>query len=99
MEETQPMLTDTRLPTYAHWNGREIVVDLAENQPSPDVGSIIHLTVDVNGELQRLPFKVSDKRQRIDAEREPGLLTRLGMDGGALPVAIDLDVEPHDPEH
>lgn len=93
------MPSDTRLPVYAHWHGQEHIVDLAENQPTPDVGSVIHLTVDVNGELQRLPFKVTGRRQRTDSGREGGLLSRIGLDDAALPAATDLDVELHKPEH
>jgi hypothetical protein len=93
------MQTDTRLPVYAHWRDQVIVVDLAENQPRPDIGSIVHLTVDVDGSPRRLPFKITGKRQRTDPEHEAGLLARIGFDGGALPSAVDIDVEPHDPEH
>jgi hypothetical protein len=92
------MHTDTRLPTYAHWRGREFVIDLAENQPTPDIGSIIHLTVDLNGELQRLPFRVTNRRLRTDSDGAGGLLSRFGLGGGGLPTATDLDVVPHDPK-
>ena len=92
------MRTSTRLPYYAHWQGQEIPVDLADNQPDPDVGTVIHLTVDMAGQLQRRPFKVTAKRQRTDAERS-GLLTRWGIGSDGIPIAVDLDVELHVPGH
>lgn len=90
--------TGTRLPYYAHWQGEEIPVDLPENQPDPNVGTIIHLTVNLAGEAQRRPFKVMAKRMRTDTE-ESGLLTRWGIGNDGLPIAVDLDVELHRPEH
>jgi len=90
--------TTSRLPVYAHWHGQEIVVDLPENQPEPGVGTVIHLTINVAGELQRRPFRVTAKRQRTDTERS-GLLTRWGIGNDGLPIAVDLDVELHRPEH
>jgi len=93
------MNTDTRAPVFAHWQGREIPVDLLDSQPDPDIGSIIHLTVDVGGKLQRHPFKVTGKRRRHAPRSEHGLLSRLGLGGTDFPAAIDIDVAPHKPEH
>jgi hypothetical protein len=93
------MPTDSRLPVFAHWQGREIIVDLPDNQPDPEIGSIIHLTVEVDGELQRRPFKVTDKHQRPANGSGTGLLSRLGLGGSFFPEAIDIDVTPHEPEH
>jgi len=95
----QTQQSETRLPVYAHWQGAEYAVDLAENQPTPDVGSVLHITVNLAGVSGRLPFKVTGKRQRIDPEREAGMLERLGFGSGSVPTAIDIDVIPHDPEH
>ena len=87
-----------RLPHYVHWQGQELDFDLPDTQPEPGVGSIIHLTVTIAGELQRRLFRVTARRQRTDSGHSSGLLTRLGLDYG-VPTAVDLDVEPHDPEH
>jgi len=92
------MRTTSRLPYYAHWQGEEIVYDLPDTQPEPSIGSIIHLTVNLAGELQRRPFKVTGRRQRTNSEHSDGLLTRLGIDQG-IPTAVDLEVELHRPEH
>lgn len=88
----------TRLPHYAHWQGEEIVYDLPDVQPEPGVGSIIYLTVNLAGEVQRRPFVVTGRRLRTDSPWSGGLLTRLGLDDG-VPTAVDLDVELHRPEH
>lgn len=92
------MHATTRLPYYAHWQGQELIYDLPETQPEPGIGSIIHLTVDIAGELQRRTFKVTAKRQRTDTERS-GLLTRFGIGSDGIPTAVDLDVELHQPGH
>lgn len=90
------MQTTSRLPYYAHWQGEEIPVDLPDVQPEPGVGSIIHLTVNMAGELQRWPFKVKARRMRTDSNRS-GLLMHWGIGSDGLPIAVDLDVEPHEP--
>lgn len=95
----QSQQTEARLPVYAHWEGAEYVVELADNQPTPDVGSIVHIAVNLAGTARRLPFKVTGKRQRTNPDREASMLERLGFDGAAIPTAIDVDVTPHDPEH
>jgi len=87
-----------RIPYFAHWHGQEQDVDLPDSQPEPGVGSIIHLTVNLDGELQRRPFVVTARRQRTDGADHLGLLNRLGIDTG-MPTAVDLDVELHNPEH
>ena len=92
------MHTTTRLPYYAHWQGEEIPVDLPDSQPEPGVGSIIHLTVNIAGQVQRRTFQVTAKRQRTDRDRS-GLLTRWGIGSDGIPIAVDLDVELHRPEH
>ena len=89
--------TTTRLPYYAHWQGEELALDLPDTQPEPGVGSIIHLTVNLAGQLQRRPFVVTARRTRTDSPHSGGLLSRLGLDDG-VPIAVDLDVEPHRPE-
>jgi hypothetical protein len=88
--------TTTRLPYYAHWQGEELSFDLPETQPEPGVGSIIHLTVNLAGQLQRRAFVVTARRVRTDSPHSGGLLTRLGFDNG-VPIAVDLDVELHEP--
>ncbi len=90
------MPTTSRLPYYAHWRGQELAYDLPETQPEPGVGTVIHLTVDIAGELQRRPFQVTARRQRTDSPHGGGLLARLGLDDG-IPTAVDLDVELHEP--
>jgi hypothetical protein len=90
---TVPMHPRTRLPVVAHWRGQELAVDLADTQPDPDVGSVIHLTVDDAGQLQRRPFKVTGRRQLPEGGGEPSLLARLGFDGDTLPSCIVLDVD------
>ena len=90
--------TFSRLPYYAHWQGQELVFDLPDTQPEPGIGTIIHLTANIAGRLQRLPFKVTARRQRSDAGSSGGLMTRLGL-GGGIPTAVDLDVELFNPEH
>jgi hypothetical protein len=87
------MHVHTRLPVVARWRGQEISVDLADTQPNPDIGSIVHLTVEIVGQLQRRPFKVVGRHWRGEDGREPGLLARLGFDGGAIPSCIVLDVD------
>ena len=88
--------TSTRLPYYAHWQGQEIHFELADTQPEPGVGTIIFLTVNLAGEVQRRPFLVTARHVRTDSRHSGGLLTRLGLDTG-IPVAIDLDVDLHVP--
>jgi hypothetical protein len=89
------MHTTSRLPYYAHWQGQELTFDLPDTQPEPGVGSIIHLTVNLAGEVQRRPFMVTAKRLRTDSPHSGGLLSRLGLDDG-IPIAVDLDVELHE---
>jgi hypothetical protein len=89
------MHTTSRLPYFAHWQGQELTYDLPDTQPEPGVGSIIHLTVNLSGELQRRPFMVTAKRLRTDSPHSGGLLARLGLDNG-IPIAVDLDVELHE---
>ena len=84
----------TRIPYYAHWQGEEIVYDLPDTQPEPGVGSIIYLTVNLGGEVQRRPFVVTARRVRTDSERS-GLLTRFGIGSDGVPTAVDLDVDLH----
>jgi hypothetical protein len=88
----------TRIPYYAHWQGEEIAYDLPDTQPEPGVGSIIYLTVNMAGELQRRPFVVTGRRLRTDSLRSGGLLSRLGLVDG-IPTAVDLDVELRHTEH
>ena len=88
--------TTTRLPYFAHWQGQEIPVELPDTQPEPGVGSVIHLTVDVAGEVQRRPFVVTARRMRTDSNRT-GLLSQWGIGSDGLPIAVDLDVDPHIP--
>ena len=92
------METSSRLPYYAHWHGQEQPLELPDSQPEPGVGSVIHLTVNLDGELQRRPFIVTAKHQRTNSEHGSGLLARLGLSNG-MPIAVDLDVELHNPEH
>jgi hypothetical protein len=90
------MHTVHRLPYYAHWHGQELVFDLPDTQPEPGIGSIIHLTVNLAGELQRRPFVVTARHVRTDSPHSGGLLSRLGLDDG-VPIAVDLDVDLHEP--
>ena len=75
--------TIARLPYYAHWQGQERIYDPpGDPARSPGVGSIIHLTVNLAGELRRLPFKVTvARRQRTDTEQSgPPDSTSIGSD-------------------
>ena len=87
----------TRLPYYAHWQGEELTFDLPDTQPEPGVGSIIHLTVNIAGQVQRRAFMVTARHVRTDSPNGGGLLARLGLDTG-IPTAVDLDVELHEPK-
>jgi hypothetical protein len=74
------MSTESAVPIYAQWDGQELVVD---RPTEPEVGQVVRIEVEDGCNVQRRPFRVVGKHDRLE-----------GDDGAARKVAVDLDVEP-----
>ena len=83
------MTVEPGLPIYAHWDGQEFIVDRPSRQAEPKVGDVLRIEVEDGCNMQRRPFRVVARRDRLGAPS-------AGPDRSDAPrrVGIDIDVEP-----